>query len=455
MKRKIILGLLTVACATSLAFGFAACDNSGGTQSGTGKPSGQGPNYTPPADTGSSELLKFELNDDKNGYIVTGLADGVTDENIKIPATYNKLPVVEIGERAFGSCHTIKSVTISEGVSVIGSGAFTDCVNIPSFKFPASITTISDSAFQNCSGLYTVSFNGTSKLEEIYPNAFQNCTKLINVNIPDSVVTLGDRVFQNCTALKSVTIGNGVETVGVETFRGCSALTTVNIGDGLKEVGTSAFLNCDKITEIVFPNSLEKIGLGALKGCTSLKNLTIPFVGSQKYDTPVSADEVKTSEIHTNFGYIFGANNFDDHYSLNLDSLETLTITGDSPIGYHSFQSIGRFADSTETTGIGLSTINITGNVKIIDVGAFQGCFNLQTLVLPKSLTTINAQILEVGIIKHIYYCGTATDWSKINVDSGNMGLFGSSRYYYSETAPAPDDKGNYWRYVDGVPTDW
>lgn len=43
--------------------------------------------------------------------------------------------------------------------------------------------------------------------------------------------------------------------------------------------------------------------------------------------------------------------------------------------------------------------------------------------------------------------------WSKINIDSYNSNLTSATRYYYSETQPS--DEGDYWYYVDGIPTVW
>jgi hypothetical protein len=43
--------------------------------------------------------------------------------------------------------------------------------------------------------------------------------------------------------------------------------------------------------------------------------------------------------------------------------------------------------------------------------------------------------------------------WKGIEIDSNNSKLTSATLYYYSETTPA--ESGNYWHYVDGVPTPW
>ena len=431
MKRKIFIGVLVAVLVLAIV-GLVSCDN-GEIPSNNGGDSTP-PNYTPPEYT-QNETLTFELNDAADGYVVTGLAEGVTETNVTVPGIYNGLPVTVIGESAFAACSHL-----------------TVC------RIPDSVEVIKESAFQNCSGLRLLRFDTASKLTQIAANAFQNCTGLTAVTLPDSVVSVGDRAFQGCTALKSVALGNGVETVGVEAFRGCSKLATVNVGNSLKQLGQSAFLNCSLIEQLTLPNTLESVGLGALQGCTGIKNISLPFVGAAKYVNPIE-DERESVEKHTNFGYIFGANSFDDQHALNLDNLETVTITGSSPIGYHAFQNIGRYIGSSESKGVGLNAIIITGNVKVIGTGAFQGCFNLQTLVIPASVATIGRQILDVGVIKHVFYCGTQTDWNKLGTNSSNnMGLYANSeqsdpKYFYSESQPTA--AGQYWHYVDGVHTPW
>jgi hypothetical protein len=55
-----------------------------------------------------------------------------------------------------------------------------------------------------------------------------------------------------------------------------------------------------------------------------------------------------------------------------------------------------------------------------------------------------------------VYFAGSEDVWNAISIDSNNPGnqeLLSATRYYYSETAPTTE--GNFWHYVDGVPTIW
>ena len=52
-----------------------------------------------------------------------------------------------------------------------------------------------------------------------------------------------------------------------------------------------------------------------------------------------------------------------------------------------------------------------------------------------------------------VYYGGTPEEWEKIRISELDDELLSATRYYYSEKQPT--EAGNYWRYVDGVPTAW
>ena len=49
---------------------------------------------------------------------------------------------------------------------------------------------------------------------------------------------------------------------------------------------------------------------------------------------------------------------------------------------------------------------------------------------------------------------GTGAEWNQISIADYNLEITDyATLYYYSETAPAYS--GNFWRYVDGIPTPW
>ena len=78
----------------------------------------------------------------------------------------------------------------------------------------------------------------------------------------------------------------------------------------------------------------------------------------------------------------------------------------------------------------------------------------IQNIVIPVSVSKIKEGVFWHTELTTVYYMGTAEDWNDIDIeDEQNEGLLNAARYYYSETEPI--ESGNYWHYVDGVPTVW
>ena len=71
--------------------------------------------------TDGTDGLIYELNEKKNGYILTNCATVETE--IVVPELYNKLPVRAIGDEAF-MYTTIDSLTLPKSLRTIGDRAF-------------------------------------------------------------------------------------------------------------------------------------------------------------------------------------------------------------------------------------------------------------------------------------------------------------------------------------------
>lgn len=103
---------------------------------------------------------------------------------IIIPKEYKGYPVVAIKNEAFKKETRIKSVNISDNISVIGYEAFSECKSLTNIEIPTSVDTIRDCAFKGC-------------------------TSLTSIVIPINVEYMGSYVFNNCTNLTVYCVAPG------------------------------------------------------------------------------------------------------------------------------------------------------------------------------------------------------------------------------------------------------
>ncbi len=94
--------------------------------------------------------------------------------------------------------------------------------------------------------------------------AFSDCSSLTSINLPDSVTSIGERAFSDCSSLTSINLPDGVTSIGNAAFWCCSRLKNIDLSDGLKEIGDYAFYNCNNLTNISLPDSVMSIGREAL-----------------------------------------------------------------------------------------------------------------------------------------------------------------------------------------------
>ena len=118
------------------------------------------------------------------GYIFES-PSSVYDKN-NVPSSLNTVIITggtSIGDRAFDSCVSLTSVTISNGVTSIGSYAFMDCSSLTSIVIPEGVTSIGNSAFYGCTSLTDVYYTGTEeeRAEIAISSSSNDC--LINATI--------------------------------------------------------------------------------------------------------------------------------------------------------------------------------------------------------------------------------------------------------------------------------
>ena len=163
-------------------------------------------------------------------------------------------------------------ITYDGDITMVGSGAFGSCHSLTSLTIPDSVTSIED-------------------------YGINNCTSLIDVTIPVGVTSIGDYAFYNCKSLPSITIPGSVIWIGEQVFAKCSSLTSVTICDGVRSIGVCAFYDCKSLPSITIPGSVTEIFAGAFAECNSLtsvycKPTTPPILEDEAFDNNASGRKI-------------------------------------------------------------------------------------------------------------------------------------------------------------------
>ena len=183
---------------------------------------------------------------------------------------------------AFSNCSGLTSVTISDTLTTIGEGTFRYCTKLTNINIPNSVSNIGDRAFYYCSGLTSITLS--SSVTSIGESAFENCRGLRNVNIQGG--SIGNSAFYNCYKITSCTIGNGVTSIGDASFAYCSGMTNCTIGNGVTSIGEAAFWWCHALTSITIEATTPpSLGDSVFKNT----NISAIYVPSASVDTYKSA----------------------------------------------------------------------------------------------------------------------------------------------------------------------
>lgn len=416
---------------------------------------------------GTCEDVDLVIPSEINGYAVTALGDSAFENNTKIKTVTIPTSVTSIGTKTFKGCTKLVSISIPESVTSISKYAFSGATALTSVKLPSKITAIAGYTFDGCTALTSVSipdsvtsigiyaFNGCTKLKEtVIPKkvtnigdyAYYNCTNLASVTIPDCA-SLGSSVFLSCTNIQSVTITdgiglnignwrfdgqtklnkvtieNGVTTINQYAFEGCTALVSIKLPDSVTKIGGSAFYECSMLENIELSENLTTIGGSAFYGCSAIEKIELP------------------NNLQTIGNYAFEkCKNL-----VSIDIPDSVTY-----LGYSAFY----YCSNLTSAKVGCGVTKLGTIYSSYSIGTFGGCSRLTSIVFSNSVDTIESYTFtNCSNLKSVYFIGTEDDWANITIGDDNSNLTSATRYYFSETEPT--ESGNYWHFVDGVPTVW
>ena len=156
-------------------------------------------------------------------------------------------------------------------LTVVSITGFRQKNAILSVNIPSTVVEIGDMAFYGCKKLYSVAI-GTG-VKTIGKSAFNGCVQLESVNLRNTEV-LGDMAFYGCTKLNWVNLGTALKSIGARAFWSAKKLDYLKMSPTLEVIGDYAFSNCELLPAITFPDTLTSIGTSAFSNCLAVDSVT-------------------------------------------------------------------------------------------------------------------------------------------------------------------------------------
>lgn len=292
-------------------------------------------------------------------------------KNVKIPSSYEGLPITKIANSGFAGCKNTKNIIIPEGIEIIGDSAFYGCESIENISLPSTITNIGFGSFANCSSLKTINIPGN--VSGIGGNPFIGCNALETITVNETNTDFAS-IENKCliakgtntliTGLSNGYIPDSVTTIGNYAFLE-SSVAEVNIPSSVTRIGEQAFRSCPNLETVKIPNSVTRIDDSAFAECPSIKNVYITDIDSwcnttfwDDFSSPMSNDEC------TKLLYVNGVRLKEIVVSDKVTSIPKSAFSNCSEITKVTFEG---------------------DDIEIIAKEAFKNCPNLKTINIPDS----------------------------------------------------------------------
>ncbi len=196
-----------------------------------------------------------------------------------------------------------------------------------------------------------------------------------NITVPTGVTMIAAGVFQDNRSLTGITFPSTVTSMGTGVFAGCEELQKVNLGN-VTSIPADTFRDCVSLSNpSMIPATVKSIEANAFNGCNGLNTINLPN----------------------------GITNIDITAFDNCKNLRSFTLQGSS--GTYTvydgclYKQRGTVLYKVPTAK---SSITFSSNVSTIGTNSFSGNYEIETVVLPETVTTIEQNAFADSGVKVI-----------------------------------------------------
>lgn len=415
--------------------------------------------------------------------------------------------VTYIGAYAFYGCDQLMHVIIPESVTRIEYSAFQNC-HLKELYLSESVEEIGSYAFAGCEIEELTILNVNIVLADLY-----GCENVETATIPASYVgwilnvknltvfgkeeSFGTEL-RRLESLETLVVGEGIITIdGYNKSTYNNNLTSIVLGDDVLTIEANALAYRPNLKSISLGNSLQTIRTGAFEGCKSLRSITIPasvtFIDESAFSRTATiayigaidnrivevinlsslnvdkvfpyAKVIYTSSIESGIveteNYTYLKTTDEKYYLIAYKGTEEVVILPEDIEG-HTYEICGwafeyslvqklvlgkgitkinrwafaRANNLSEITMVDEMTISIEEYAFLREYSSL-GC----SLFIPAGATILE---IYLGFISRGFY--ESANWTEAVHYNSLIALYAEEE---------PTTSGNYWHYVDDIPTMW
>ena len=335
---------------------------------------------------------------------VLEIGDDFASSNLSISSLTVDDGIISIGVRAFKNCANLKTIDIAQSVTLLGEECFYGCLTLEAFS-NKGIVTIGGKSFAECENLKVVSIESLDSLQQ---GIFFNCSQLIDCNLPN-IKSIGKESFKNCQSLKEYNITENVSFVGESAFEGCTSLVRMIFPDNVKELGKGVFTNCTALTSISIGAGISYLpwifeecsNLSEIRFEDSYSTLVFGYTGKDEESWEGTIGNKDISIDYTSYPAMFSGFNLKSVYigrNITTEKFCYYSREYNSYIKHAYYIPNPPFSTSNIeflTIGSCVSHLKMCGSTTGADYthgtwsGAFQGCTNLDSVILYSTATNI------------------------------------------------------------------
>lgn len=296
---------------------------------------------------------------------------------------------------------------------------------------PDTVEVVGESAFENNQKVQFVVVPKSVKRLDAY--VFWGCNHLEEVVLGKGLTAVDEYSFAGCTGLKQITIPDNVQSIDAQAFAGCTNLTDIYIPATVTSIAEDAFLNCDNVTIHADEGSVAAQFAQKLAGQRS-QNPLVTATPAPTQTSDATSDTQATAEPEPTAtpaptpvpGNVLGSTIVVGNHAMVMvlpeeetvkqgyteleadqeTGEETQDITAEAEDGtipewkYYRDQSIKAVSIPEGTTEIGrfafsrssAESVTFPEGVTTIDYAAFYHCDDLNSVILPDTVTRVEAK---------------------------------------------------------------